>query len=53
MVQTLVFLFVAFLGNVRPFPSKPNIVIFMADDLGIGDLGCFGNKTISTPNIDK
>ena len=33
--------------------SLPNIVIFMADDLGIGDIGIFGNTTIKTPNIDK
>jgi len=33
--------------------NKPNIVIFMVDDLGIADLGCFGNDTIKTPNIDK
>ena len=25
----------------------------MADDLGIGDIGCFGNDTIKTPNIDR
>ncbi|XP_053562417.1 arylsulfatase D [Bombina bombina] len=33
--------------------QKPNIVIFMADDLGIGDIGCYGNSTIRTPNIDR
>lgn len=33
--------------------SKPNVVIFLADDLGIGDIGCFGNSTIKTPNIDR
>uniref|UniRef100_A0A8D0L143 Steroid sulfatase n=1 Tax=Sphenodon punctatus TaxID=8508 RepID=A0A8D0L143_SPHPU len=33
--------------------SKPNMVLIMADDLGIGDLGCYGNKTLRTPNIDK
>uniref|UniRef100_A0A8C5YVQ8 Steryl-sulfatase n=1 Tax=Marmota marmota marmota TaxID=9994 RepID=A0A8C5YVQ8_MARMA len=33
--------------------SRPNILLMMADDLGIGDLGCYGNKTLRTPNIDR
>ena len=32
--------------------SKPNIIFIMADDLGYGDLGCYGQKKILTPNID-
>nr|XP_035953684.1 arylsulfatase D isoform X3 [Halichoerus grypus] len=32
---------------------KPNILLIMADDLGIGDLGCYGNYTLRTPNIDR
>ncbi|XP_018560015.1 steryl-sulfatase isoform X2 [Lates calcarifer] len=33
--------------------SKPNFVLMMVDDLGIGDLGCYGNKTLRTPSIDQ
>ncbi len=33
--------------------DKPNIIYIMADDLGYGDLGCYGQKEIRTPNIDR
>ena len=33
--------------------EKPNIIFIMADDLGYGDLSCYGSKTIQTPHIDK
>ena len=39
----------AFAADVK----RPNIVIFLADDEGYGELGCQGNKEIPTPNIDS
>lgn len=33
--------------------TQPNIIVIMADDLGWGDLSCYGAKDIKTPNIDK
>jgi arylsulfatase len=46
-----VFFFVA-LCPLLISAAKPNVIIILADDLGYSDLGCFGSKTIRTPNLD-
>ncbi|XP_058886007.1 arylsulfatase D isoform X1 [Acipenser ruthenus] len=33
--------------------ARPNFIVMMVDDLGIGDIGCYGNNTVRTPNIDR
>jgi arylsulfatase A-like enzyme len=33
-------------------PRKPNVIVIFADDLGYGDLGCFGSPVLRTPNLD-
>ncbi len=42
----------AFAQN-EPTPRQPNVVIVVADDLGYGDLGCYGSKEIRTPHLDQ
>src|SRR4051812_17011883 len=34
-------------------PRRPNVVFIMADDMGYGDLGCYGATKVSTPNCDR
>ncbi|MBL9210409.1 MAG: sulfatase-like hydrolase/transferase, partial [Opitutaceae bacterium] len=33
-------------------PARPNVVFIVADDLGYGELGCYGGREIPTPHLD-
>jgi len=43
----------AFAFNTATAQTKPNIIFIQADDLGYGDLSCYGQRKFKTPNIDR
>lgn len=53
----LIFLLPLLCANLHNVPvyaqRPPNIIVIFADDLGYGDLGCYGHPTIRTPNLDR
>jgi len=53
-MKNFIAIFITFLvsANLQAQPSKPNIIVILADDMGFSDLGCFGGE-IKTPNLDK
>ncbi len=44
---------VSFLLQAKSAVSRPNLIVILVDDLGYGDLGCYGAKDLQTPHIDK
>ena len=48
-----VLVWICIVGMAAAAARKPNIIWIMADDLGYGEVGCYGQKLIQTPNIDK
>lgn len=49
----ILFLFFCSQLAIAQNSSKPNIIFILADDLGYGDVGCYGQQKIATPNIDR
>lgn len=55
MQRLLVLLLVALCSRLAgaPAPARPNFIFILADDLGWGDLGCYGNTQLPTPHLDQ
>jgi arylsulfatase A-like enzyme len=53
MNRRYLFIFAAVALASIPAFAQPNIIYILADDLGVGDVGCYGQKILKTPRIDQ
>ena len=53
MMRTMLLLFGMLLTATGLSAERPNIIFILSDDLSWGDLGCYGQRDIQTPNIDR
>lgn len=53
LLRILIALLLALVATSHGAERPPNIVFILADDLGYGELGCFGQKKIATPHLDR
>ena len=53
MTLVIIFLLLHRVSDAQSVSERPNIIVFIADDAGWRDFGCYGNPVIQTPNIDQ
>jgi arylsulfatase A len=52
-MKKLAWIFLLLISVTGFAQKKPNIIVILADDLGYGDLGCYGQTKFETPNLDR